>query len=1049
MRRVIGQGALHAGRLLHWLAEIAIALLVIVAIGAGGLAWRLEQGPLDLPWLVRPLEAALNAGIAPMQVSIGTAALAWEGFRGGADRPVDIRLTGVHATGADGAPIAEIPRAAVTLSTRALLLGRIVPYSVELDGLRLSLVRAPDGSIAIDTGQAQPAASAAPDLRDLVDELRRLRLRDMAITLTDQRLGLTWQAPQASFDLRSPARGELAGSATVALEFAGQHLDLTAEAAPRKGKPGTTVQFALTPLDPAVLAPLAPALAPLAAIDAPVRISGGADLDPGFTLATVRAEAQVGAGRVLLGQGSIPVVNALVQVEGTPERFNLKLERLEVAPRTSGPSTTMQGTAAIERDADTMRATVDLALDQVAFADLPALWPEGLGGPGSRRWVTTNITDGTASNGRLHLALQAPADLSDARLLSIAGGIDGHDLTVHWLRPMPPIEHGDARLTFPSPDEIDIAVRSGRQGALAINGGNVALTGISGHDQFADITAEVSGPLADAITLLKQPRLNLFAKRPLPLQGVAGSMRAVIGVSHLPLRDDVAMDDVHISASGAVTDAHLAGIVAGKDLDQGALQWQANNDGMKIGGPAMLVGIPAQLSAELDFRPGPPSQVLQKISVSGTALTRQLANAGLDLTDVMGGPAALQATWQSRRDGTGDASVHADLGSADLHVTRLNWSKPAGRPASADVHLLLDHDRLVRIDPLAMTGSGIEVQGQMDFTGGEPTVLQLQRLRLDPSTDARGEIRWPARPGAPWIAAVSGASIDASAEIEHGNARDRAADKRPGPPWRLDASFDRVVLGKGGDIGQMKLHAESDGRVTRQAQLTANTASGAPLSITIAPAGRGRRLTGSAGDAGGVLRALDVFSDVQGGTLTLSGTYDDANPDHPLSGTAEITDFRVHGAAALGKILQAMTLYGLVDALGGAGLGFNHLVAPFRLSNDVLDLNDARAYSSSLGLTAKGRVDLARNACDVEGTIVPAYFFNSLLGSIPLVGKLFAPEKGGGVFAATYSVKGNCDDPTVGVNPLAALTPGFLRGLFGMFPSGQGGSSPPAAAPIR
>jgi hypothetical protein len=69
----------------------------------------------------------------------------------------------------------------------------------------------------------------------------------------------------------------------------------------------------------------------------------------------------------------------------------------------------------------------------------------------------------------------------------------------------------------------------------------------------------------------------------------------------------------------------------------------------------------------------------------------------------------------------------------------------------------------------------------------------------------------------------------------------------------------------------------------------------------------------------------------------------------------------------------------------------------------------------------------------MQGTIVPAYFFNSLLGNIPLVGKLFSPERGGGVFAASYAVRGRLDDPDVSVNPLAALTPGFLRGLFGLF----------------
>jgi hypothetical protein len=127
-----------------------------------------------------------------------------------------------------------------------------------------------------------------------------------------------------------------------------------------------------------------------------------------------------------------------------------------------------------------------------------------------------------------------------------------------------------------------------------------------------------------------------------------------------------------------------------------------------------------------------------------------------------------------------------------------------------------------------------------------------------------------------------------------------------------------------------------------------------------------------------------------------------------------------------------MTLYGLVEALSGPGLSFARLVAPFTLTPETLALADARAFSASLGLTAKGRLDRRRRRLAVEGTIVPAYIFNSLLGNIPLLGRLFSPEAGGGVFAATFQLQGPIDDPQVRVNPLAALTPGFLRGLFGL-----------------
>jgi hypothetical protein len=152
----------------------------------------------------------------------------------------------------------------------------------------------------------------------------------------------------------------------------------------------------------------------------------------------------------------------------------------------------------------------------------------------------------------------------------------------------------------------------------------------------------------------------------------------------------------------------------------------------------------------------------------------------------------------------------------------------------------------------------------------------------------------------------------------------------------------------------------------------------------------------------------------------------------------------VRDAPAAAKLLQAMTLYGLVEAMqGGSGLVFSRLVAPFTLTPEALALADARAFSASLGVTAKGRLWRARRTAEIEGTIVPAYVFNSLLGNIPVLGRLFSPEAGGGLFAATYRVQGPLADPTVTVNPLAALTPGFLRGLFGIFEGTQ--QAPPPA----
>jgi hypothetical protein len=73
---------------------------------------------------------------------------------------------------------------------------------------------------------------------------------------------------------------------------------------------------------------------------------------------------------------------------------------------------------------------------------------------------------------------------------------------------------------------------------------------------------------------------------------------------------------------------------------------------------------------------------------------------------------------------------------------------------------------------------------------------------------------------------------------------------------------------------------------------------------------------------------------------------------------------------------------------------------------------------------------LGPDLLDIQGTIVPAYTLNSIIGNIPLLGSLLLGGEGQGLFAANYRATGSAADPQVSVNPLSALTPGFLRRLF-------------------
>ncbi|MDR3534269.1 MAG: DUF3971 domain-containing protein [Rhodopila sp.] len=1090
MRLLWGQSARGLVQLLNLAVFAVLAAVVAAGVGVTLLGWRLSKGPLDLPWLAHRIEATVNADDNATHLGIGSAALAWEGFRDGFDRPLDIRLQDVVVSDAAGTRLVSVPAANVSLSLLGLLSGRIQPLGIVIDRPRIRVLRSADGAISLDLGsrsdatdsQDDGAATATvqrPEARSDIDflggllaafarpagydlrrghsrfdQLRHVHIADASILVVDHQLQATWGVPRAEVELTRDAASAVAGRANLTVTLGEETARVSIAADLPANGTSTHIHATTTPVVPAALARATASLAPLCAFNGPVGADVVADLGPTLALEHAWIKMQFGAGDLHMGAAIVPVADGVVVASGDAQEITLESAQLAFRGHDGGAISVLSAEGTLQRQSDRLHTDFRLLLDQVSFADLPKIWPPSVGGD-TRDWITGNITAGTARNGHVEAQIDVQPDFSDATLSSVRGTLDADGLTVHWLRPIPPIDQGVAQLRILDPDTLEIAVQSGRQrpaggkttraagaGGLMLRGGMVRITGITQPEQKAAIEADIAGPLADAIAVLRSPRLHLLDTGSVDLKDASGQTSAKLSIT-LPLKRQVTMDTVAIAAQVHLDAAHLGGIVAGRDLDQGVLDMKFNNDGMTIAGKATIATIPTRLDVAMDFRAGPPSQVLQTVNVVGRPTVAQLTFAGLNPDGVFtGGTAGVQATLVERRDGQGQLKVSADLADAALRLDLAGWIKPAGTAAQASAAARLNHDRLVEINQIRLTGGGVQLQANAAFAGGKVTVLQINQLTLG-GTSAKGSVRFPATAGGAIVARVSGTIVDLSSRLSNPAPADQkaasgrvsfdtaASDHPPGQPWAIDVRFERAIMANGQTFDGLVLHAEDNGTRLTRVRFDVHARPKEPITLEIAPSPGGRRLTAKASDVGRLLGALAVTQTIQGGRLSVTSTFDDQRAGQPLSGSAAIEDFRIRNAPAFAKLLQGMTLYGLVKTLSGPGLHFTRLIAPFRLTASVLEFRDARAFSPSLGLTAKGQIDLANARADVDGTVVPAYFFNSLLGRLPLIGKLLSPEKGGGLFAANYSVRGSLSDPSVSVNPLSAVTPGFLRGLFG------------------
>ncbi len=1027
-------------------------LVVTFGLAAFG-AWYLSRQPMDGLWLANRLNAALTESAAPVRVAFGAVTLSWSGFRLGVDEPIDLHVSGLSLIDAADRKLATATDARLGFSFIDLIRGSIFPRSVDIEHGRLILTRETAGLIETDAGAQQrsipldklsaglatpPAAGQAnTTVPEIPPQLRRVHFRDTEIVLRDAAARLDLRGKHIDLDVVRLRNGHIQGILVAPLAMGAETTLLRAslDLVPG-GDSAATVRVA--PFRPAAMAlPGAETgdLALLRAIDAPVSIAASAKLDHDWYPARFQASVRLGPGQLRIGQGTVPVLGGIADLSGSPARIAISRLHLDLRRAADGVAETADLDGTVTHASDRLTAMVNVAAGHVDAGDLADLWPLGVGS-GARSWITQHVTGGIA-NGTAAFTLEADDALRDIAVTQASGDLDVANATFTWIDHVPPVEQAAVRLHLVDPDTLDILMTSGHQRVaqgkpdLVGSDGRMRIVGLSVHDQSADLRLTVKGPVTSAIALLSEPRLNLLSAHPMGIKPDAGDVSGIL-TFQLPLESNLRIDDVTIHAETHLTQVRIPDLVAKQSLDAGAFDMTVDRDGLSLKGKAALAAIPVSMTGGMDFRPGPPDQVIEKVTASGDTQASALASAGLPITGLLSGPVSFTADLTEHRDGRGAVSLNADLREATLTFNPLLFERRLGKSASASAVLNLSHDQLIGAERFSLTGDSVVIGGSVALPSGQPRVVTLDRFTLG-RTNAHGSLRVTAD-GAIAIA-VEGPSIDLSAKLmDTSEPNEQPAST---PPWTLTGRFDQAFLAHAAVAKGLSVTASGGGDKIGLMEVSGTIespkAKSGDFSLRLAPAAEKRHLQVRAEDAGDLLLGLDAIRGLSGGRLAVDGDLPAGIGLAPLSGTASIEDAIVRNSPVLAKLLQAITLYGLVDALSGPGMEFGRIAAAFRYDGHDLDLTGLVAENSSLGVTASGRVGLGHRVSSLSGTIVPAYFFNALPGRIPLIGRLFSPEKGGGVFAVRFGVDGAIADPTVTINPVSALTPGFLRGLFGIF----------------
>ena len=1021
-----------------WLGSVAAVLILL----AGAALWRLTQGPVPLNRLAPYVAAALDRTFTGLDFRLAGVGFGFDRTR----RELDLWAEGVHVSRSDGEALADFPQMVVSLSLAALLRGELSPTRLLVERPVLRFVRTEGGRIKFRFGDypslgavlfSQAPLPQAPNAP--LGTLRLVAVRDARLVLDDKETGHRWRADRVDATVER-ATGGFEGDLAFALPIGGRRPEFHARYRYRATGDSLDAALDFGAFMPSALAGAMPQLAPLAALHSTVsgRLEARLDLAR-LEPRAMRLDLEFGQGSLdsgLFAAGSLPLDGGTLHAAYLPQRRELRLERLNLALGEGAEislSGQLNGITPLQITGQaplpaSLKGGFSVRLAELPIAEIDALWPQPIA-PGGRRWVRDNISEGMLDEAALEFEVNFDPSAPSAAVMGAHGTMHYHGLSVTPLKGLPPVREvaGTGRLEG---QELDLVPSDGRLDGLRVHGGSVSITRLDSPVQRLDVDVPVAGPVADALRLIARPPFDYAKAIDLNPAAIGGAMTSRLRLG-LPLLSDLRLADVDFSMTGQLSGVRIEGLAFGRALEDGSFALAVGRPGARLDGTAQLAGVPAKIGAEVSFaaKAQPRARYHAALSLDAAA-RRRLVGDGL--AGEIDGPAAVEATYALFDGGRAAGTALFDLRQAAVASREAGWKKPRGAPGTARLAFEVAGGQIAGPLRVALAAAGLDGRLSVGLgPDGRIEHLDIARLAIG-QTDLRGSL---ARlDGGGWRVDLTGAALDLEPALKE-------KGKSELPPLRIDAKLDRVLFGPGRRLDGVAARLTREGGEWREAQVEAHFPNGRALRLNLTD-GTKRRFDFQSEDLGATLGLLDITGNVVGGKVKVAGRIVESEGKATIRGQIEGSHYRLVRAPPLAQILSLASLGAVSGMLGDSGIPFGSLGGKFSYRGGRLALDDLVAAGSAIGATATGYVDLDRERVDLQGTIVPAYLLNTILGNVPVLGSLILGGQGQGLIAANYQLRGPIAKPDVSVDPLSALTPGFMRRF--LQPNFGIGAPPPA-----
>jgi len=1017
------------------------ALIASVAILLGALVYQLTQGPISLSFLTPYLEPALNDNDLGADVSLDDTILTWNRD----SQALELMLINVAIHDEEGELMAAFPRLQMGLSGLALTRGMLAPTFVAVRGLNVRVVRREDGTLSLAVVMPRSDRTEERDETDLLAELldepdrskssgwlTEITVRDAGLIYEDRRAGALWPMEVGELTLRRDDEG-------VTVEMTGDVIGASPDDRwPVVFTAGYSRAFDLVTAEATIdrvtigqIARRIESMNDYSGVTVPVRGTAITSYQLADGPRDFSITLDIGTGAIKAASlFDEPVVVESGTVEGRFDWISGAGEISKLTLTNGAFAMAAQGTFALQDEG----ADIDLRgkFDALSIDDLKRYWPKGAG-EGARVWVVENMKGGVIRDADFKVTVPASVMAGKAELAK-----DGIDVQFRledgaasvlgdlpWLTQARATAHLTAH-TF----KMDIA--------HAIVGPNTLKEGyflvrdlrVKGGD--SDVRLVLYGQLPDVLTMIDQNPLNLPTKMGLDPKSFEGETATRLHMV-VPLRKEAGMDQLQFAVVSNLRKVKLPDFVPGFDMRDAEFELRSDGRTMSAKGELSINGVRALASWHENFEApeGEPGSIYRGSLATSSADRAQL---GFDLQPWLDGPVPLNLEVKARGGHIFYVDIDANLRNAALAVEPLDWVKQPGAPSQLSLRFVPQPGGGLNFPAISVKGPGHEVSGAFDLdVNGMPVNARFDRLILDQAANASFTLT--TRPDGSYDGTIEGAFLrlpnPLSGEDDE-DAPDLDDDPVSLPDFKGRIAFEHVQVGEGLVLHGLIGSAQAEDGLFAKGHFDATLEDGKSLRAKLEPIGAGQReLKILTENAGAVMEGLGLIDNAKDGTMTIGMTLShDAQNALVFNGGIKAQGLRIVKLPALAQILNLSSLSGIAGALQGDGLLFETVEIPFVTRPDGIRIDDARAIGPSVGIHFRGLIG-DDGTLDLGGTVAPAYTLNSLIGYVPIIGELLMGGEGQGLIAVNFTARGPTDNVSINANPLSALTPGFLRGIFG------------------